>query len=183
MAISTTNRSLILFHLIALSFPVLFLISSAAQLPNGGSFFTLFDDAMISMTYGRTLAETGELVWFPGASRVQGFTNPGWTLYMALLHEIGLSGSNAALAVSITSISLIYGLSFLSAKIVSNVMQDSSWAEIVGQGLAVSALLLFPLTFWSVRGMEVGALSFFTIMFFGDFSNWKHLKGIVNGLR
>jgi hypothetical protein len=102
---------------------------------------------------------------------------------MALLHEIGLSGSNAALAVSITSISLIYGLSFLSAKIVSNVMQDSSWAEIVGQGLAVSALLLFPLTFWSVRGMEVGALSFFTIMFFGDFSNWKHLKGIVNGLR
>lgn len=163
------NRNLILFHFIALSFPVLFLISSAAQLPNGGSFFTLFDDAMISMTYGRTLAETGELVWFPGAVRVQGFTNPGWTLYMALLHEIGLSGSNAALAVSITSISLIYGLSFLSAKIVSNVMLDSCLAEIVGQGVAVSALLLFPLTFWSVRGMEVGALSFFTIIFFWGF--------------
>jgi len=163
------RRSLVRFYFIALLFPVLFLISSAGEMPDGGNFFTLFDDAMISMTYGRTLSETGELVWFPGALRVQGFTNPGWTLYIALLHELGLRGSSAALAVSLTSIFFIYGLSFLAAKIVLNVFRDSTLGEIVGRGVAITALLLFPLTFWSVRGMEVGALSFLTMVFFWGF--------------
>lgn len=47
----------------------------AGWISDGRWQFTLFDDAMISMTYARTLAETGDWVWFPGAERVQGITN------------------------------------------------------------------------------------------------------------
>lgn len=46
--------------------------------------FTLFDDAMISMRYARNLAEGYGLVWNPG-ERVEGYTNPLWTLWMALI--------------------------------------------------------------------------------------------------
>ena len=75
--------------------------------PWGSRRFTLFDDAMISMDYGRTLAKTGELVWFPGAPRVQGFTNPLWTLWMSFIQLLGFDGSLAALMISLTGILLI----------------------------------------------------------------------------
>jgi len=80
-------------------------------------FFTLFDDAMISMTYARTLADTGELVWFPGADRVQGFTNLLWTLYMSFFHYIGFSGTQVSAAISLTGIFCIFGSSFLCARL------------------------------------------------------------------
>ncbi len=51
----------------------------------------LVDDAMISMGFARSLAEGWGLVWYCGHPRVQGYTNLGWTLYMALWHKMGLS--------------------------------------------------------------------------------------------
>ncbi|HEY8058399.1 MAG TPA: hypothetical protein VID94_06595, partial [Acidimicrobiales bacterium] len=66
---------------------------------DGRLHWTLFDDVMISMSYARTLAETGELVWFAVAPRTEGMTNFGWTLVMALLHRVGLSGDAVVLAV------------------------------------------------------------------------------------
>ena len=79
----------------------------SSENPWGTRRFTLFDDAMISMTYPRTLADTGELVWFPGADRVQGVTNPLWTIYMASIHLLGIRGSSAALVVSLTGVLLV----------------------------------------------------------------------------
>ena len=98
--------------IIAIFFPIIFLIRSGSYDHNGW-FFTLFDDAMISMTYARTFAETGELVWFPGAERVQGFTNLLWTLYMSFLHSLGLSGTKVSGAISLTSIFCLIGSSII----------------------------------------------------------------------
>ena len=83
-------------------FFMLILEWQSSENPWGSRRFTLFDDAMISMDYGRTLAKTGELVWFPGAPRVQGFTNPLWTLWMSFIHLIGFDGSSSALMISLT---------------------------------------------------------------------------------
>ena len=47
------------------------------------------DDAFISLRYGQNLAEHGELVWNRG-ERVEGFSNPVWTLYGAGLVWLGL---------------------------------------------------------------------------------------------
>ena len=126
--------------------------------------FTLFDDAMVSMAYGRTLVETGEWVWFPGAERVQGFTNPLWTLYMAFLHVIGLGGSSAALAVSITGAITV----IISALIVFDMLWRylpseplKSWTPTITAG---TIPFLFPLVFWSLRGMEVGLLALLSVL-------------------
>jgi hypothetical protein len=119
----------------------------------------LFDDAMISLTYGRTLAETGEVVWFPGAPRVQGITNPLWTLYMAALHVLGLEGSGAALAVSITGIVLVLGCAVVVFAIVRRAVGTRGTPVLVAAAAAGTVPFVYPLTFWTVRGMEVGVLA------------------------
>lgn len=134
-------------------------IAFAGGFVNGERHFTLFDDAMISMAYGRTLAETGELVWFPGAERVQGVTNPLWTVWMAVLHMAGLSGSTAALGVSLTGLAAIFVTGFGVALLVRRATMGARFSQ--GVGLLAGSLVpfVFPLVFWSLRGMEVGVLA------------------------
>src|SRR5574341_2654005 len=52
----------------------------------GQTYFTLIDDAMISMRYAQHLAQGYGFVWNIGEKPVEGFTNLGWVLYMAFLH-------------------------------------------------------------------------------------------------
>ena len=130
--------------------------------PWGSRRFTLFDDAMISMDYGRTLAKTGELVWFPGAPRVQGFTNPLWTLWMAFVHLIGFDGSSAALMISLTGIVLILASSWIVFDLV--LTHSAGNIQLIAVLAAGSLPFLYPLTYWTLRGMEVGALTFFCLL-------------------
>lgn len=128
--------------------------------------FTLFDDSMISMTYARTLVETGELVWFPSAPRVQGFTNPLWTLVMAAVHQTGLRGSSAALVMGLLGAALLVGCALLVRRIVVAAAGpiDPRTTAIVAWIAAGSTLLLYPTMYWSLRGMEVGLLAFIVLL-------------------
>jgi hypothetical protein len=146
-------------ELLALVPGLLFLMSfvwrAGFDTPSGRQ-FTLFDDAMISMTYARTLAETGEWVWFPGADRVQGITNPLWTLYMTILHMVRLEGSSAALAVSLTGIVLLLGSAVLVSRLVRRGLNGWQWAFVASAIAGGSVPFLYPLSYWTLRGMEVG---------------------------
>ncbi len=134
----------------------------SSENPWGSRRFTLFDDAMISMDYGRTLVKTGELVWFPGAPRVQGFTNPLWTLWMAFLHLVGFDGSSAALIISLTGIVLILASSWIIFDLVRTHSAGNN--HVIAVLAAGSLPFLYPLTYWTLRGMEVGALTFFCLL-------------------
>lgn len=134
----------------------LYLIWSASVTTPTGRRFTLFDDAMISMTYARTLARGGGLVWYEGAPRVEGITNPLWTLYMALLHAIGLEGSNAALAVSLTGLATVLVTALAAGHLARTIRPGSHTTELAA---VTTTALLFPLLYWSVRGMEVGLIT------------------------
>jgi len=144
----------------------------SSENPWGSRRFTLFDDAMISMDYGRTLAKTGELVWFPGAPRVQGFTNPLWTLWMAFVHLIGFDGSPAALIISLTGIVLILASSWIIFDLVHTYSAGNN--HLIAVLAAGSLPFLYPLTYWTLRGMEVGALTFFCLLL---------LRATVNHIR
>ena len=114
------------------------------------------------MYYGRTLAKTGELVWFPGAPRVQGFTNPLWTLWMSFIHLIGFDGSSAALMISLTGIFLILVSSWIIFDLVHTYSAGNN--HLIAVLSAGSLPFLYPLTYWTLRGMEVGALTFFCLL-------------------
>lgn len=125
----------------------------ASWVSDGVRHFTLFDDALISMTYGRTLAQAGELVWYPGAARVEGITNPLWTLYMAVLHLTGLPSAWIALLVSVSGLVCVLGAAILAGRLAMRLPSANSWVAL-GSTFAVS--LSYPALYWSVRGMEVG---------------------------
>jgi hypothetical protein len=127
-------------------------------------FFTLFDDAMISMTYARTLAETGVFNWFSGAETVQGFTNLIWALYMALIHAIGFSGSLASLVVTLTSAGIIVAISFQVRRLVLLALGSHHQGIRVADFATGSTYFLYPLVFWSLRGFEVGILSLLVLI-------------------
>lgn len=123
--------------------------------------FTLFDDAMISMTYARTLAEGQGLVWYPGAPRVEGFTNPLWVGLMAALHALGLDGSTISLAVSVLGAVLCLASALLAVRILRRLTTTSPGLEAAVAGLVAFS---YPLVYWSLRGMEVGLVTALTLV-------------------
>ncbi len=122
--------------------------------------FTLFDDAMISMSYARTFASGDGLVWYPGAPHVEGFTNPLWVLIMAGLHRIGLSASGVALVVMVLGAALCLGAALLAVAVVRQLTHTTPGFEAAVGGLVA---LCYPLVYWSLRGMEVGLVTVLTL--------------------
>lgn len=122
--------------------------------------FSLFDDAMISMTYARTFADGHGLVWYPGAPRVEGFTNPLWVGLMAALHALGLDGSTISLAVSVLGAVLCLASALLAVRILRRLTTTSPGLEAAVAGLVAFS---YPLVYWSLRGMEVGLVTALTL--------------------
>jgi len=124
---------------------------------NGETYFTLVDDAMISMRYAKNLANGYGFVWNIGEPPIQGFTNMGWTFYMALLHFLPISASKISLLVMATSGVLLLGIAFLVfkiSKIIDPLMNNAPYIA------ATVTAFYYPLVFWSLRGMEVGIITF-----------------------
>jgi arabinofuranosyltransferase len=117
--------------------------------------FTLFDDAMISMRYARHLAEGNGLVWNVGEAPIEGYSNPLWTLFMAVVHAGGADDLTASLFVTLAGAMLLLLCAWLSARIASHL--------IPGHAAALVAMVLtaadYALVFWSLRGMEVALLA------------------------
>ncbi len=136
-----------------------YLLWTSSYVADGRRHWTLFDDAWISMNYARTLAESGELVWFPGADRVEGITNLAWTLFMALLHLAGLAGSTAALGVQIFGLLALLAAGISLGLFTKQLAPSSHWAP---YAVAATSPLSLPAVRWTMEGMEVGFLVFLT---------------------
>ena len=134
-------------------------IFSTSYLVDGHRVFSLFDDAMISMRYARNLAETGQLVWNHTAERVEGFTNPGWVLMMALLHFLPLKPEIMSLPIQLFGLLLMLAtarVTFLMTKLIYPEGRNAAW---LSTSLVLGSISLIN---WSLQGMEVGILTFFT---------------------
>lgn len=121
----------------------------------GTRYFVLFEDAMISMRYARNFQEGFGLTWNKGEGRVEGYTNLLWTLWMSLAHAIGLPESKVSLFIMLTGVAIMVGNGLVAERIARKV-SDHPFVPI-----AVLAAVLFdyPLVFWTLRGMEVGAVA------------------------
>lgn len=101
---------------------------------NGERYFFLMDDMMISMRYARNLVEGLGLVWNPG-ERLEGFTNPLWTLFMAATHLLPLPARLASVPLLIVSI--IAGLISLPL--------TQRWAQALGANNTTQRLVLLAM--------------------------------------
>lgn len=138
----------------ALAFYALFILRTSFH-ALGTRYFVLFEDAMISMRYARNFQQGFGLTWNKGEPRVEGYTNLLWTLWMSLAHALGLPESKVSLFIMLTGVAIMIGNGIVAERIARKVT-DHAWVP-----LAVLAAVLFdyPLVFWTLRGMEVGAVA------------------------
>ena len=148
---------------------------------NGTPYFTLFDDAMISMQYARNLAGGNGLVWNAGDVPVEGISNPLWTIYMALFHLFPIPINWMGLPIKITGALLLILNLFIIRKIVEHLTSPGSVAPLAA---VILVAFYYPLNVWGLHGLEVGLLilimSAATLMVIrcleeGKFSFWLYI--------
>ena len=123
---------------------------------DGERVYTLFDDAMISMRYAQNLAAGQGLTWNAGETAVEGFSNPLWTLWMAVLHLLGLAQNVVSLYVSISSAALLVATAFTLRALARMLYPEQS---IIAVFAFWGTAAYYPLVSWSLRGMEVGLIA------------------------
>lgn len=118
----------------------------------------LMDDAMISMDYARSLVQGCGLVWYCGADKVEGFTNPLWVFYMAFWHLFPISPNLIALPIILTGVATL----FIQMHYVKKIAQ-LYFSERVGSLAQWVMVLLQPAWIWHIGGLETGALMALTV--------------------
>lgn len=129
-------------------------IEKSAVVVQGQTYYTLFDDAMISMRYAYNLAHGMGLVWNPG-EYVEGFTNPLWVGYMALFHLLPIPAGQISFYIQLSGLVFLAVSLFFVRKIVEEFTDD------IFVMLGAVALTAFygPLNIWGLLGMEVSLLT------------------------
>lgn len=122
---------------------------------NGQRHFSLADDQMISMKYAKNFANGHGLVWNKGTTRVEGYTNLLWVLYMAIFHAFLVPPSKVSLFIQISGLLLLIFNLFTIRKIGSLISSNSSFVCITS---VIFTAFYFPLNYWSLHGFEVSLL-------------------------
>lgn len=152
------NRSFSYLKLLLLAaalFYLVFILRTSFRF-QGTLYFTLIDDAMVSMRYAQHVAQGFGAVWNIGEKPVEGFTNPGWMFFMSFLHLFVLPASKISLGVMSTSAIILLANACVVYRICEVLQPGSKYAPLIAAGITA---FYFPLVFWSLRGMEVGLLS------------------------
>ena len=144
----------------------------------GTRYFSLFEDAMVSMRYARNLVRGYGLVWNPGEPPVEGFTNPLWTMVMAAVHLLPLPAHVMSLVVQAIGAVILVALLIVVHRIAEQLADDGALGDAKGRPrapgrkdvqrrtvrpFAIVAVILvafyYPLVNWTLQGMEVGLLA------------------------
>jgi arabinofuranosyltransferase len=128
-------------------------IARSAVVTSSGRCFCLFDDAMVALRYAWNLAHGDGLVWNPG-ERVEGITSFLSTIYMTLGAFL-FDKSGAALFVQISGIAVVLGVALASHRLARSLDVPPSFGLIA----AAAVLAYYPLSYWSLMGMETGLLA------------------------
>ncbi len=120
----------------------------------GVKYYILFDDAMISMRYAYNLAHGLGAVWNAG-ERVEGFTNPLWVGFMALVHLLPIPLAKTSLVIQWSGALFTIGTLFFVRRIVETFTDDLP----AMLGACVLTAFYAPLISWNLLGMEVSLLA------------------------
>jgi hypothetical protein len=129
------------------------------QTIDGATYFLVFDDALIAMTYARNLVGGFGLNWARFGEPVEGFTNPLWVAAMVAIEILPLAQTVKPLVV------LLLSLALLAANVVVIrliVVRHFGFGPGWWLPAAVATAAYFPLNLWALMGMESGAQALVT---------------------
>ncbi|HKJ26775.1 MAG TPA: hypothetical protein VJ965_03975, partial [Anaerolineales bacterium] len=121
---------------------------------DGTRYFSLNDDAMISMRYARNLANGQGLVWNAGGERVEGITNLLWAVFMAFFHLFPIPTPKMALAIQVSG-AVFMAVNMVLVKKLAERLTDNPFAIF---GAVMLTGFYGPLNNWALLGMEVSVL-------------------------
>src|SRR3954452_11622808 len=117
----------------------------------GRTYFTLFDDSAISMQYARNFAHGHGLVWNAG-EHVEGYSNLLWTLWMSLVHLVGVPDRYTALVVMVSAGALLIATLVVVRRLCDALVPEAPFVGVIAMAMTA---LFYPLLFWALRGTEV----------------------------
>jgi hypothetical protein len=144
---------------------------------DGVTYFLLDDDPMISMRYGRNLANGIGLVYNEG-ERVEGFTNPLFTFLSAGLHLLPVSAPTLPLFVQLTSLLLSVGIMLMLTRF----WGDSPQGRSAGLVAAILYIALPNHSYYAHSGFEVYMVIFIMIFALGKIERLTLPAAFVVGL-
>ncbi|HLO31979.1 MAG TPA: hypothetical protein VK249_22710 [Anaerolineales bacterium] len=156
---SKRRNILVLILLLYVVWSVVFITQPSVVALDGKRYFSLFDDAMISMRYAWNFSHGQGLVWNLG-ERVEGYTNLLMTLLMSAYTGI-FDKSGAVLAVSITGIFTVLSCLYIALKLCDFLIEDleEKWRFLFKAIVFIMILTYYPFSYWPLLGMETGLLT------------------------
>ena len=145
---------------IYLIYAVVFVVKASFVI-DGTRFYSLFDDAMISMQYAKNMVMGHGLVWNPGGAAVEGFSNPLWVLWMAFWHTLPIAEAKISLCIQITGLALCLACLVLVRRIAASISGGNPWVWLPAVTLTATYL---PFHFWALRGMETPLIAFLILL-------------------
>jgi hypothetical protein len=130
-----------------------FIYQSSFEL-NGERYYSLFDDAMISMTYAKNLTQGHGLNWAKFGEPVEGFSSPLWTFIMVPFQLLPIAWSKVSLAFAIFCAFILAANVVLLDRILQKRLGIDAWIPRLAATFALA--FLYPLNYWSLVGMECG---------------------------
>lgn len=160
LLIRTVEKYLI--YIISLGFIVwgiFFIMNSSFIGIDGKRYYSLFDDAMISMRYAWNFSHGMDLVWNTG-ERIQGYTNLLMTLLMSFSTLI-FDKSDAVFFVQVVGVAVMILTAHVSMKIADLVTYNKGYQRqnFVRLLAFIGTFSYYPLTYWTLMGMETGLLT------------------------
>lgn len=115
------------------------------------------------MKYAWNLSEGNGLVW-NRFDKVEGYTNPLWTLVMALINSFA-GNRTSVLIVQLLGIPILLGIIYYTAKLVqaTNFSPNKYLQILIG---IVTVATWYPLSYWTLMGMETGLLTLLILLSF-----------------
>jgi arabinofuranosyltransferase len=120
------------------------------------------DDAFISFRYSVNLADGLGLVWNPGGERVEGYTNFGWVLLIALAKKFGADPVDSSRALG-----LAFSAGTLLAVPVLAAQFRSAWTWrwwVLTSGAVLALALNTGFSVWTFAGLETTCFAFFVTL-------------------
>jgi hypothetical protein len=143
---------------------IFFIYRSSFIAVDGKRYFSLFDDAMISMRYAWNFSHGQGLVWNSG-QYVEGYTNLFMTLVMSISTFV-FNKSIAVLSIQIIGIGLMIAIAIVSIDIADVIISTENVRHryFIKFLVFCGTLSYYPLVYWTLMGMETGFLTLFLFL-------------------
>lgn len=125
----------------------------------GRTYYVLFDDAMITLRYARNWASGAGPVWNPG-ERVEGYTSFGWMALIALLQKLPLSAPLQPLLIQLLGLGIVALTMWACPVVAVRAGLHPTSGALAGATLG----LCYPFLYWTLTGMEMGALGLLLLL-------------------